>query len=473
MPPLKGFCGPTGVERSPFVACDRLINFYLQEASNQKGVYSLLSMPGLRPVATLPSGPVRGLYISTVGRVFAATSTSLYEVFAGWSFLARGTIPTGTTPVSFTDDGRHVVMSAQGTGLAYELATDTLTTIAPGDPALTFGQLAYLDGRILTNQPGTRFFWYSDILNATSWPALNFYAAEGRPDPLVTLYVDHREMWLFGSQSTEIWYSTGDALSPFARNQSVFLEQGIETPWSVDATDNTVFWLGGTARGEGPAWTARGYSPVRISTHAMESAMAGMLTVGDCVTWAARHGGHAWVVYDFPSGGQTWAFDTATSAWMELVALAEDGSFLPYPCNQHCSAFGEHLFGHRATGELFVWDPDYHMYGTGPRLCRRTAPHVRAEQKRLRHKEFRLECEMGVGLDGNQMPGSDPKIMLSYSDDGGRSWSQGRWRSAGRIGARQQQAVWYQLGMSRQRAYEITITDPVKIALLGAYLEVG
>lgn len=470
---MKGFCGPTGTARSSNVAADRLINMYVEEASNQRGVYTLYSMPGLRQVAVLPSGPVRGLYTSTVGRVFAATSTTLFEVFAGWSFLARGTIPTGTAPVSFTDDGRHVVLSAQGTGLAYELATDTLTTIAPGEPTLQFGQLAYLDGRILTNEPGTRRFWYSDILNATSWPALNFYAAEGRPDPLVTLYVDHREVWLYGSQSIEVWYATGDALNPFARNQSVFLEQGIETPYAVEALDNTQCWLGGTSRGEGPVWTARGYNPVRVSTHAMESAMAGMPTVGDAVAWSARHGGHAWVGYDFPTGGQTWAFDTATSAWMELAALADDGSLLPYPCNQHCSAFGEHLWGDRVSGQLYVWDPDYHKYGAGVRLCRRTAPHVRAEQRRLRHKEFRLECEMGVGLDGNPPVGVDPQIMLQWSDDGGASWSQGRWRSAGRRGARQQQAVWYQLGQSRQRAYAVTITDPVKVVLLAAYLEVS
>ena len=132
---------------------------------------------------------------------------------------------------------------------------------------------------------------------------------------------------------------------------------------------------------------------------------------------------------------------------MELAALADDGSFLPYPCNQHCSAFGEHLWGHRATGALFIWDPDYHRYGTGPRLCRRTAPHVRSEQKRLRHREFRLECEMRGGVGRRRCAWSRPTDYAALFGRRGRDpgrkadgAARGAWARA------QQQAVWYALG---------------------------
>jgi hypothetical protein len=396
----------------------------------------------------------------------------LFEVFSGWSVLARGTIHTGTTPASFTDDGVHMVFTLDGIGYGYAFATDVLTTLPLTGPQ-TFGQVAYLDGRILTNEPGTRRFWYTPILDALTWPPVNFYSAEARPDLLVTLLVDHREIWLFGTQSIEVWFSTGDSLSPFARMQNVFIEQGIETPWSVDALDNSVMWLGGTPRGEGPVWTVEGYTPKRISTHALESAMSAMPTVGDAIASTARHGGHAWYVLDFPSGAQTWAYDTATQAWAEWPRLLEDGSFSSYLSNTHCSAFAEHLWGDRSTGALFIWDPDYHKLGATPRLCRRTSPHIRNEQKRIRYNQFRVECEAGVGLDGSPPVGADPQMMLRTSSDGGHSWSQGRWRSMGRIGARRQQACWYQLGQHRELAFELSVSDPVFVALLAAYLEVG
>jgi hypothetical protein len=445
---------------------------YVEQVETDRKRYVLYSMPGLRQVAQLPSGPVRGLYESSVGRVFAATSTTLYELFSGWSFLSRGTITTGTNPVSFADNGIHVVLSVEGVGYAFDLTTNVLTTLPTTGPQ-PFGQMAYLDGYLLSNQPGSRRFYYSNLLDALTWPALSFYSAEGRPDNLVTIVADHRELWVFGSQSIEVWMSTGDSLNPFARMQNVFIEQGIETPWSVDALDNTLFWLGGSPRGEGPMWTVQGYQPVRISTHAVESAMAGMATVSDAVITTARHGGHGWVTWDFPSGGQTWSFDIATQAWAEWPSLTADGTLSNYPSNTHCSAFGEHLWGDRTTGALYIWDILYHKYGTAPRLCRRTSPHVRSEQKRLRYHQFRLEAEMGVGLDGGVVPGSDPQAMLRVSADGGHSWGQGRWRSLGKIGETQRQAVWYSLGQHRQLAFEVTVSDPVKIALLGAYLEVG
>lgn len=478
MAAFAGFIGPSGRTRSVDAAADRCINLYIEEVETKKGTYVLYSMPGLRQVATLPSAPVRGLYTTTTGRVFATTATTLFEVFAGWSFLSRGTIPTGTQPVSMTDDGLHLVLSVEGQGFAYDLQAHTLTALPTTGPQ-TFGQLGYLDSRILTNEPGTSRFWFSGLLDALTWDPLAFYSVEGRPDPLVTLYVDHREVWLPGSQSTEVWYATGrpfpdpQGIGPFARMQNVFLEQGLETPWSMEALDNTLFWLGGTAKGEGPIWTVRGYQPVRISTHAVESALAGMPTVGDCVAFTARHGGHAWIGFDFPSGGQTWLYDTATQAWTEALALEADGSLTNYLSNQHCSAFGEHLWGDRSSGALYIWDIGYHKYGDQARLCRRVAPHLRQEQRRITHKMFQLALEAGVGLAGAAVPGADPQVILRWSDDGAHTWSYGRWRSAGKIGRYPQLCTWYQLGQARTRTYEVSISDPVKIALLGADLEVG
>ena len=224
MPELAGFIGATGTTRSPNASCERTVNLYLEPAGDKRFV--LMSMPGLRQVALLPSGPVRGLYEATNGRVFAATSTTLFEVFDGWTFLSRGTIATGTAPVSMVDNGIHLVLSAEGVGYALDFATNVLTTLPTTGPA-TFGQVAYLDGYILTNEPGTRRFWWSELLNALVWPALNFYEADGRPDLLVTLHVDHREIYLLGTQTIEVWQSTGNSLSPLCPQCAGVLRAGL------------------------------------------------------------------------------------------------------------------------------------------------------------------------------------------------------------------------------------------------------
>ena len=196
-----GFVAPSGEGRDPTESPERTVNLYIQPSDNNPKQLMLYSMPGLQQVMELPSGPVRGLYESTLGRVFAVTSTQLFEIFAGHTFLVRGSVPNGTSYVSMADDGLFLVLSVGGTGLVYDFATNVLTTIAPEDPTMVFGRVQYIDARIITNQPGTRLWWYTEPLAASIWPALNYYCADARPDPLVTLYVDHREVWLFGSQS--------------------------------------------------------------------------------------------------------------------------------------------------------------------------------------------------------------------------------------------------------------------------------
>src|SRR5262252_1707091 len=457
-----GFIGPSGTDRNNIVSCERTINMYVHPDDNSQKVLALYAFPGLYPVATLPSGPVRGLYEATTGQVFATTSTTLFEIFSGWTFISRGTIPTGTQPVSLTDDGTFLVLSVEGTGLTYHMTDHTLATIAPDDPTLTFGRVSYIDGRIITNEPNSRRFWFSDILAPGTWGALSYYGAEGRADNILGQIVDHREIWLGGTQSVEVWYSTGDSLSPFARMQGVFIEQGLASGWSLQALDNTVFSLGGTPRGQGPIWKYQGYSPVRISNHSFESMLSTQSSVASAIGFTARHGGHAWYFLYLPNAETTWAYDNLLGAWTELAALADDGSLMPFPAYTHCSAYGLHLFGSASDGTLYVWNPAYHFYGTRPRYCERTGPFLRDEDNgsRITFSNVQLRCLTGQGLDGNPPVGVDPQYRLSWTEDG-VTWSFEHQRSAGRIGQYERRVTWRQLGQSRARAFRVISTDPV------------
>jgi hypothetical protein len=462
------FIGPSGTDRSQVVSCERTINMYLQANDTNSREVALYAFPGLQPVATLPSGPVRGLYEATTGQVYAVTSTHLFEVFSGWTFLQRATIPTGTHPVSMTDDGSFLVLSVEGQGLVYDMTAHTIATIVPGEPTLTFGRLGYIDGRIVTNQPGTRRFWYSDILAPATWDALSYYGAEGRADDILGLIVDHREIWLGGTQSVEVWHSTGDSNDPFARMSGVFVEQGIASGWSLQALDNTIFALGGTPRGEGPIWKFQGYTPTRISNHSFETMLSGSTTIADAIGFTARHGGHAWYFLYLQDTETTWAFDNLLGAWSELAALADDGSLLPFPCYTHCSAFGVHLFGSHSEGVLYIWHPGYHFYGTRPRYCERTGPFIRDDENgsRTPFSTVQLRCLVGQGLDGSPPVGVDPQVRLSWTEDGER-WSYAHHRSLGPIGRTERRVTWRQLGMSRERALRFVCTDPVALAFRG------
>jgi hypothetical protein len=65
--------------------------------------------------------------------------------------------------------------------------------------------------------------------------------------------------------------------------------------------------------------------------------------------------------------------------------------------------------------------------------------------------------------------------MLRWSDDGGHTWSNEHWMSMGKIGQYFYRAIQRRMGMTlklRDRVYELSGTDPVKIAIMGAQLDV-
>jgi hypothetical protein len=63
--------------------------------------------------------------------------------------------------------------------------------------------------------------------------------------------------------------------------------------------------------------------------------------------------------------------------------------------------------------------------------------------------------------------------MLRWSDDAGHTWSNEHWSSMGKIGQYGFRTFWRRLGMTqklRDRVYEVSGTDPVKIAITNAEL---
>ena len=66
-----------------------------------------------------------------------------------------------------------------------------------------------------------------------------------------------------------------------------------------------------------------------------------------------------------------------------------------------------------------------------------------------------------------------PKVLLRWSDDGGHTWSNYYDREMGALGEYWTRVIWRRLGMTtklRDRVYELSGSDPVKITLTGAEL---
>jgi hypothetical protein len=112
---------------------------------------------------------------------------------------------------------------------------------------------------------------------------------------------------------------------------------------------------------------------------------------------------------------------------------------------------------------------DYYLDDAQPIRRVRQTPHVSQGEKRVRFNSFELQAEPGVGLQTGQ--GSNPVALLSWSDDGGHSWSNEHPASMGAAGKYLTRIKWRRLGMSRDRVFRVATSEPVPVTWLGAEVD--
>ena len=498
--------GSAYVARSINAADNRMVNLFpeiVPEAGKEPAF--LNRAPGLRLLTTAGDGPVRGLW--TYGGVaYIVSGDKLYQMAGFGTPVVIGTV-SGTGPVSMVDNGTQLFIACGGPSYIYNNSTGAFGPITDPDfpGALTVG---YLDGYFVFIEPNSQKVWVTTLLDGTSIDPLDFASAEGSPDNLVSMIVDHREAWLFGTNSVEVYYDAGNADFPLQRIQGAYNEIGCAATFSVAKLDNGLFWLGADARGQGIVYRSQGYSGQRISTHAIEYAIAQYGNISDAIAYTYQQEGHSFYVLTFPSSNATWVYDVSTQAWHERAGF-DNGSFTRHRSNCQMAYNSEVVVGDYANGNLYAFDLDVYADNGNVQKWLRSWRALATGQNNLNrtaHHSLQLDCESGVGLsgpeysdptylitesgffittesgdflisyEGSATVGVDPKAMLRWSDDGGHTWSNEHWSPMGKIGVYQHRVFWRRLGMTlklRDRVYEVSGTDPVKIAIMGAELHLS
>ncbi len=496
--------GSAYVARSVNAADNRMVNLFPEVVpEGGKEPAFLQRAPGLSLLATVGIGPIRGQW--TFGNYgYVVSGPTLYQIDSNWNAVAKGTV-AGTGQVSLADNGTQLFIAANPQGYIYNAQTDVFQPITDPDfpGAVTVG---YIDGYFVFNEPNSQKIWVTQLLDGTSVDPLDFASAEGNPDDVVAVFVDHREVWVFGTNSTEVWYDAGLTDFPLTRIQGAFNELGCAAPYSIAKMDNQIYWLGKDARGQGIVFRAAGYIGQRISTHAIEWQMQEYANLEDAVGYTYQQDGHSFYVLNFPTANTTWVFDVATGAWHERASF-NNGQFNRHRGNSQMFFNSTNVIGDYQNGKIYAFDlNEYSDAGQPQKWLRswRALPTGANNLARTIQHSMQLDCETGVGLNGLIAPetiylqtenadylttedgdyiisddlalatqGANPQVMLRWSDDGGHTWSNEHWKSMGRIGRSGYRTIWRRLGATlkiRDRVYEISGTDPVRIYIMGAEL---
>ena len=466
--------GQSYVARSVNAADNRMVNLF-PEATPENGQSAgfLNRAPGLRLLATIGTGPIRGLWTheNNGDKAYVVSGNEVYKITAAYTPTLLGTI-SGTGPVSIADNGYQIAFVSNPNMYIYNETTNSYAQVTDPDFAGA-ATISYIDGYFVFNQPNTQILWVTEPLDGTVINPLAFAAAESTPDNVLAVMSNNRETWVFGSSTIEVWYDA--ALTPFPLSpiQGAYNEIGCAAAFSIAKLDNGLFWLGADSRGFGIVYRNNGYTAVRISTHAVEYAIQGYAVISDAIAYTYQQEGHAFYVLTFPTANATWVYDVATGSWHERGAYVK-GEFKRHRSNCQMSFNQEIIVGDYENGNIYAFDLDvYADNGAVQKWLRswRALPTGTNNLNRTAQHTLQLNAETGVGINNGQ--GSDPQVMLRWSDDGGHTWSNEHWTSMGKIGTYGTRAFWRRLGMTvklRDRVYEVSGTDPVKISIIGAEL---
>lgn len=472
-----GLLGTSYISRSEKLANSRCVNLYPEVVETQDGkeVGGLLGTPGLDLLATVGQGPIRGFGTNpSETLLYVVSKDKFYELDQSFNATLRGTINTELGFVSMDRNATQMMLvDGSPDGWIYNFSAATLTEIADAD-FTGADQVRFIDQYFAFNKRASNVFGWTALADGSSVDALDIATAEGAPDNLLGVHVDHRELWLPGLKTIEVWKNTGSAAT-FERVEMIDVGAW---PWTMRNLDNSTFWVDH----DGIVRRARGYTAERVSTHAIERMLKPEADsdISDLYAWSYVAEGHSFYAITSPSRNLTVVYDAAASAalgfpaWHERAYLnSMSGAFNRHRANCYIRFAGRDIVGDHTTGEIYALDPDAFDDAGDPRVCLRSwrgAPRgTLGAADTLFSGYLHVDCEVGVGLATGQ--GSDPRMMLRVSRDGGQQWGHEITRSIGAQGKTNRRVRFGPLSAGGDTVFEIAVSDPVKVALVGAELE--
>ena len=464
-------------------------NFYCEviEKGPRTGKLRIRQIPGMKTFITLPDQPVRGTFSVDGGnRLFAVAGSSVFEVFSDrTSQRQTGDIALSSHPVTICSNGFQIAIASGGLGY---LVNGT----APGQPGvilpisftdgtpLQAATIDFLDQYFIANTVNSKQVFVSNLAPAgATWDPGDTAIKEGYADNIARVFCDNEQLWLFGFETTEVWTDTGQ-LFPFGRIQGAVLKFGCSAPYSVAGALGYRFWFW-----NGAVYGAYGLNPDRISDYGVEQEIKKYPVTSDAEGWCQVVGGHIFYVLNFPTAGRTWVYDTATApgpvgpvplkAWHRR-GFWKNGKYSIYRGRTYAKAFGLDLVGDPQSGNIYQLDDATYTDAEGGILRRqRTCPYISANMRNERYNRLMLDCDTGVGLPlAPGTIGADPQVIMRYSKNRGKTYSNERQASMGPIGQDDTRVIFNQLGSARiGMVFDVVVTDPVPSVFNAAYLSIG
>jgi hypothetical protein len=309
---------------------------------------------------------------------------------------------------------------------------------------------------------------FTMLTSGTAFDPLDIAAKSGSADPIVAILALHKELWLIGSLTTEVWQGTGAADFYFQLVQGAYIQHGCIAPFTATNQDVLGFWLMQDKDGKNVVVQGANYELKIISTPYLTKEFNSYETTADAIGFTFQLDNHAFYALTFPTGNKTWLYDLTTEQWAEWSWLnVDDGSFNRHRANGAIFFNNQNYIGDRENGNIYALKGDVYTDFDGPIIRRKTFAHMLKNFDRIFYDSFDADMEVGTTEDLED----DPMISLSWSDDRGKSYGFPVEQTLGATGEYLTTVSWNRLSYARDRVFMLQWSAPVKTALNGGFAE--
>lgn len=468
--------------RSVIASAQRCVNLYPERNSEEASFpFTYQLTPGLTQLIPGNGLPSRCAFTASNGNLYEVIGTVVYYTTSSWIRQSLGTIATSNGPVYMSDNGLAIlIVDGSPNGYVINLSNNQFAYVS-GQNGAFYGsnRVDFVDTFFVLDRPGTNQ-WYCSLSNvsfanltgtispdttAAAFDPLDIATKSGNPDPIQGVIVMHREAWLIGTETTEVWYDAGNAQFAFSELPGVFIEHGCIAIGSICKQDLSIYWVSQDKQGNRIVLTGNQYAARRISTHAIEQELSKYSVVSDAIGFTYQQLGHTFYVLTFPIANRTWIYDIAEELWHERTWTDNNGLENQIRAITCTPAYGIIVVGDWETGALYQWDLNNYTDNDSPIVRRRSWPDIQFENLRTEHS--RLVIDIDVGEISTTLTSNEPLVSLRYSDTRGKTWGNPRKYGLGSTGEFNRSMLFTQLGQSRNRVYELFWEIPAFTALNG------
>lgn len=421
----------------------------IQRDPEGKGQYILEAFPGTVDFGSTPGAGSRGMK-EHKEELYIVVDTTLYRVTEYGDYVSIGTVDGGSR-CSFASVGESLVITSNGSAYEWDGTTFTKGTDEDlGSPNSVTG----LNSQAIFDFGEGQTFSVSNAGDYLNVNALNYGSAEVLGDDLIAPYAFQQTLRLFGRRTVEAWWNTGVGLPPFERVQGATLSVGLGARHAITHTPNNIYFFGH----DNNVYIIEQNRQVPVATPPMVREISGYRTKDDAVMYAMEYQGENLVVLNFPDQEVTWVLQEG-GEWFNLSS--SDSSWIG---DSYAYCYGKHLVAN-VYGDIFeLSNTSYQDNSTTVKRVVQSAPiHsglLGRAGKRIELSSITIELTTGQGLATGQ--GQKPRLMMSISEDGGRSFGTEYWYDLGVTGQYRQQVTFSGLGgTGDSRVVRLELSDPI------------